>query len=116
MTTIAFQNSSSLPIILETWQTLRPGLSSLVSQVVACGEIVIMESGTDEYYLTNYFPYDTNHFRTWQELGYVPGFRVGKFGKLQWEKDPYICIDHNDFQIIYNSSTNTMILHNHRDK
>ena len=100
-----FINNSGLPINLETWQTILPGLDSLNSVLVKSGEQIVLPSTTGEWYLQTYL--DKEFADEWKANGYRTGDRVGKFRSKPCISGNYSWIDEDQFDIIYDKENHT---------
>lgn len=99
MSSLMFINNSGLPVNLETWQTILPGLDSLSSILVKSGEQVVLPSTTGEWFLQTYL--DKEFADEWKAAGYSVGSRIGKFRNKPCMSGEYVWIDDTHFDIIY---------------
>jgi len=106
-----FINSSSLPVNIETWQTLCFGLINEMKRItVKPGEKIIMGSETGEW-LINSFIFDRDICHQWRAAGYGSslGQEIGKFRDHPCIRRQYSWMYHDDFEIVYNKEEQVAI-------
>ena len=96
MSTCVFTNNTSLPVQVETWQSVMFGLSEMQQFVVLPGETVSMLSEVGEWIIHTYLKPEL--CEPWNKIGISPGFTIGKFsntcdyaGNFQWyDRDDFV--------------------------
>jgi hypothetical protein len=102
---ITIINQLNLPIIVETWQTIKNGLSEYIDVHIDGGQTVTISSDTGEWFVNNMF-YTSDINDKWIAAGYDPGFHIGKIRDSPCAKGNYVWLYHDDFILeykIYNS-------------
>lgn len=83
MYSCTFSNKTGLPVYLEAWQNIMPGLSQMKEITVLSGETVNMSSEVGEWIIHTYLNAELAKY--WEDIGISPGFEIGKF----WDKPSY---------------------------
>jgi hypothetical protein len=105
---VSFTNEFDAPVSIETWQNLTPGISEMRYFIVKCGETVMLNSSTGEWYIENYVS-DKTMKQQWRQLGYSLGQRFGKFRNEPCARGDYSWVFHKDFELVYNNSSKNCV-------